>query len=44
MRERGIDPARLRLAAICSVCAEPFTKHVVQFSSALADLGPAIAR
>lgn len=44
LRERGIDPARLRLAAICSVCAEPFTKHVVQFSSALAELGPAGTR
>ena len=44
MRERGIDPNRLRLAAICSVCSEPFTKHVQQFSSALADLGPALAR
>jgi coenzyme F420-reducing hydrogenase delta subunit len=44
MRERGIDPNRLRLAAICSVCSEPFTKHVQQFSSALAALGPALAR
>ena len=44
MRERGIDANRLRLAAICSVCSEPFTKHVQQFSSALADLGPAVAR
>ena len=44
LRERGIDPQRLRLAAICSVCSEPFTKHVQQFSSALAELGPATAR
>ena len=44
MRERSIDPNRLRMAAICSVCAEPFTKHVQQFSSALAELGPASAR
>ena len=28
MRERGIDANRLRMAAICSVCSEPFTKHV----------------
>jgi Coenzyme F420-reducing hydrogenase, delta subunit len=41
MKARGIDTSRLRMAAICSVCAEPFTKHVVQFSSALAALGPA---
>jgi coenzyme F420-reducing hydrogenase delta subunit len=39
MRERGFDPNRLRLAAICSVCSEPFTRHVQQFSAALADLG-----
>jgi coenzyme F420-reducing hydrogenase delta subunit len=44
MRERGIDPNRLRLAAICSVCSEPLTKHVQQFSTALAALGPAAAR
>jgi F420-non-reducing hydrogenase iron-sulfur subunit len=44
LRERGIDAHRLRMAAICSVCSEPFTKHVQQFSSALADLGPAATR
>jgi coenzyme F420-reducing hydrogenase delta subunit len=44
LRERGIDPGRLRLAAICSVCAEPFAKHVQQFSTALVALGPASAR
>lgn len=44
MKERGLDPNRLRMAAICSVCAEPFTKHVQGFSSALADMGPAKAR
>ncbi len=44
MRELGIDAQRLRLAAICSVCAEPFTKHVQGFSAALADLGPIGAR
>jgi coenzyme F420-reducing hydrogenase delta subunit len=44
MRERGLDPNRLRLAAICSVCSEPFTKHVQGFSAALLELGPAAAR
>jgi coenzyme F420-reducing hydrogenase delta subunit len=44
MREHRIDPQRLRLAAICSVCSEPFTRHVQGFSSALAELGPAVAR
>ena len=44
LRERGVDAGRLRMAAICSVCSEPFTKHVQQFSVALAALGPATAR
>jgi coenzyme F420-reducing hydrogenase delta subunit len=44
MRERGLNPQRLRLAAICSVCSEPFTKHVQQFSAALAQLGPEVPR
>ncbi|HET9520555.1 MAG TPA: hydrogenase iron-sulfur subunit, partial [Candidatus Limnocylindrales bacterium] len=44
MRDRGIDPHRLRLAAICSVCSEPFTKHVQGFSAALVELGPAVTR
>ncbi len=44
MKERGIDLNRVRMAAICSVCAEPFTKHVTQFASALAELGPVTPR
>jgi coenzyme F420-reducing hydrogenase delta subunit len=44
MRERGVNPQRLRMAAICSVCSEPFTKHVVGFAAALADMGPAVSR
>jgi len=28
MRERGIDTARLKMAAICSVCADPFVRQV----------------
>jgi coenzyme F420-reducing hydrogenase delta subunit len=44
MRETGLDPQRLRLAAICSVCSEPFTKHVEGFSAALVALGPAVVR
>ena len=43
MKERGIDGNRVRMAAICSVCSEPFTKHIVTFSSALASMGPAKA-
>ncbi len=40
LRELGESPQRVRLAAICSVCAEPFTKHMNGFSDALAALGP----
>jgi len=38
MRENGILPERLKMAAICSVCAEPFVKHMKQFSEALQGL------
>ena len=31
MKEAGIDPARLKMAAICSICSEPFVKHVKSF-------------
>jgi coenzyme F420-reducing hydrogenase delta subunit len=40
LKERGIDGNRLRMAAICSVCSEPFTKHMVTFTTALVELGP----
>lgn len=39
MSEEGIDPQRLKLAAICSVCAAPFTKHVREFCEQLESLG-----
>ena len=38
-----MDASRVRVAAICSVCAEPFTKHMITFSSALVAMGPAKA-
>jgi F420-non-reducing hydrogenase iron-sulfur subunit len=40
LKEAGHAPGRVRLAAICSVCAEPFTKHVTGFAEALAALRP----
>ena len=43
LREAGHSPQRLKMAAICSVCAEPFTKHVQTFAAALVGLGPAKA-
>jgi len=42
--EHGHLSARLKMAAICSVCAEPFTRHVQQFGQALAELGPSVVR
>jgi coenzyme F420-reducing hydrogenase delta subunit len=35
MKEKGIDPARLKMAAICSVCAEAFVKHMNSFTESL---------
>ncbi len=40
LKERGISPARLQMAAICSVCAEPFTRYMHEFSQTLTELGP----
>lgn len=37
----GQDPRRVKLAAICSVCAEPFTTYMREFSEVLLGLGPA---
>lgn len=37
----GYEAQRLRMSAICSVCAEPFTNHMKEFSEALKKLGPA---
>ena len=40
LTSHGYQPQRVRMAAICSVCADPFTKHVQQFARSLAELGP----
>ncbi len=40
MAEKGIEPQRLKMAALCSVCAEPFVKYMREFSDTLAGLGP----
>jgi len=41
LRARSIEPARVKMAAICSVCAESFQKHMKSFSEALRKMGPA---
>jgi F420-non-reducing hydrogenase iron-sulfur subunit len=35
LKANGLQPQRLKMAAICSVCAENFAKHMNQFSEAL---------
>ncbi len=40
LRAQGIEPQRLKMAAVCSVCAESFVKYMNEFSQVLAELGP----
>ena len=40
MKAKGIAPQRLKMAAVCSVCAEPFAKYMREFAAALTELGP----
>ena len=39
MKENNINPKRIRMAALCSVCAEPFVSHMGNFSRILSELG-----
>ena len=38
MAQRGIAPQRLKMAALCSVCAEPFANYMREFSATLKGL------
>ena len=38
MTAKGISPKRIRMAALCSVCAEPFASHMENFSKILSSL------
>ncbi len=40
LEEHGKDPQRLKMAAICSVCAESFQSHMEKFGRALSTLNP----
>lgn len=40
LKEKALEPARVRMAAVCSVCAESFQKHMISFSEALRKMGP----
>jgi len=35
MKQQQINPARLKMAALCSVCSESFIKHVKSFNDLL---------
>jgi coenzyme F420-reducing hydrogenase delta subunit len=41
MKECGLDPRRLRLTAICTVCTKPFLNEVQQMNDLLRQIGPA---
>lgn len=38
MTAKGINPKRIRMAALCSVCAEPFANHMENFGKILSGL------
>ena len=38
MRNKGLKPSQLKMAAICSVCADPFVKHITSFMKELEKL------
>lgn len=38
MAARGIPPQRLKMAALCSVCAEPFVNYMREFADVLSNL------
>jgi hypothetical protein len=35
MKEKGINARRVRMAALCSVCAEPFMNHMENYAKIL---------
>jgi F420-non-reducing hydrogenase iron-sulfur subunit len=39
MKAQEIDPRRLRLTAICTVCTKPFLKEVQQMNDLLDEIG-----
>jgi coenzyme F420-reducing hydrogenase delta subunit len=37
MKSKGLNPSKLKMAAICSVCSEPFVKHMKNFVAELSN-------
>lgn len=44
MTAKGINPKRIRMAALCSVCAEPFANHMENFGNILRGLEDSSAK
>ena len=44
MTAKGINPKRIRMAAICSVCAEPFVNHMENFSKILSGIEDKVSK
>jgi len=40
MKAKGFEPQRLKMAALCSVCADPFVGYMREFAQTLTELGP----
>ena len=40
LQEKGHEAKRVKMAAICSVCADPFVNYMHEFSELLTELGP----
>lgn len=40
MKERELDPRRLRLTAICTVCVRPFVEEIEKMYRLLDEIGP----
>lgn len=38
IKENGRDPRRLKMAAVCSVCAESFVSHIEKFQKSLTEV------
>ena len=43
LKERGIDPARLRLTAICTVCTKAYLKEIADMNARIGGPAPAAA-
>jgi F420-non-reducing hydrogenase iron-sulfur subunit len=43
LQKNGLEPGRVKMAAICGVCSEAFVNHMKQFGKALAEFPGAAA-